>query len=419
LSKISATSAHSSSLPTIPLEEFEERRQLLLNQLEGSIGIVLAGRGSGSLHESFRPHAHFEYFTGIVDEPGAILLFDPGNSDPTRRVSLFLEPRDPEMERWDGARVPLGSELNSAVGIQSIYRTPAFPRFLQGATRRQKSVSCLHPLAVHTQPVSPDLVILRKLLERVPGVTLHDRSELIPQMRSVKSENEIACLTQAVEITAKGFEAALSALRPGVSEFEIEEALHHGYRSNGSRGPAYGTIVGAGFHGTVLHYRANSAQIEDGDLVVIDSGARYGAGEGGYGADITRTFPANGRFTPRQREIYEIVLTAQEAAIMAARPGASFDEIQSAARDVIQSAGYGDAYIHGIGHHLGLETHDVTPIGPVEENAVITIEPGIYLPEENFGVRIEDDVRVTARGGEILGPPIPKTVSEIEQALAQ
>ena len=154
-------------------------------------------------------------------------------------------------------------------------------------------------------------------------------------------------------------------------------------------------------------------------MIVIDSGARYGDQEGGYGADITRTFPANGKFSPRQREIYEIVLTAQEAAIRAARPGATFDEIDAAARGVIENAGYGDAYIHGIGHHLGLETHDATPMGPVEANAVITIEPGIYLPEERFGVRIEDDVRVTTRGGEILGPPIPKTVDEIEQAMAR
>ena len=403
----------------IPLTEYAERRTKVLEGLDGSVGVILAGRGSGSLHESFRPHPHFEYLTGIVDEPGAMLLLDPGHPDEARRVILFLEPRDPEMERWDGIRPGIDSALKAQVGIQTVFRTPAFARFLQGSARRQKSVACLHPLAVHTQPVSPDLEILRKVCERVPGVSLHDLSELLPRLRSVKSENEISCLTHALEITAEGFKAALAMIRPGVNEFDIEEALHHGYRTHGSRGPAYGTIVGSALHGTVLHYRANSAEVLDGDMIVIDSGAKYGDQEGGYGADITRTFPANGKFSPRQKEIYEIVLSAQEAAIRAARPGATFDEIDAAARGVIENAGYGDAYIHGIGHHLGLETHDATPMGPVEENAVITIEPGIYLPEERFGVRIEDDVRVTPRGGEILGPPIPKTVEEIEQAMAR
>ncbi len=407
------------SHPMIPLSEFAERRSRLLQSLESSVGLVLAGSGAGGLHESFRPHPHFEYLTGIVEEPGAILLLDPGSPDEARRSVLFLEPRDPELERWDGHRPGIDSALKAEVGISAVFRTPVLARFLQASARRQKSVACLHPLAMHTQPVSPDLDILRKVAERIPGVSIVDHSELIPSMRAVKSENEVACIAKAIEITAQGYTAALAMIRPGVNEFDIEEALHHGYRSHGSRGPAYGTIVGAAVHGTVLHYRANSAEVRDGDMIVIDSGARFGASEAGYGADITRAFPANGRFTPRQKEIYEIVLTAQEAAIRAARPGATFDEVDAAARGVIEAAGYGDAYIHGIGHHLGLETHDATPMGPLEANAVITIEPGIYLSEEGLGVRIEDDVLVTPRGGEILGPPIPKTIAEIENAMAQ
>jgi Xaa-Pro aminopeptidase len=403
--------------PRIPLSEYASRRTRLLESLGDSVGMVLAGTGSGSLHDCYRAHPHFEYLTGITDEPGAVLLLDPGHPEESRRMVLFLVPLDPEMERWDGLRDSIGSDLKAKLGIETVFRTPFLPRFIQGAARRQRSLACLHSLALHTQPVSPDLEIMRKVAERIPGVAIHDQSELIPRMRAVKSEHEIACLTHAIEITAKGYEAALAAMRPGVSEFDIEEALHHGYRSHGSRGPAYGTIVGAGLNGTVLHYRANSAPIADGDLVVIDSGARYGNGEGGYGADITRAFPANGRFTDRQREIYEIVLAAQEAAIAAAKPGATLDDIDRAARSIIADAGYGDAYFHGIGHHLGLETHDATPMGPVEENAVLTIEPGIYLPKEGFGVRIEDDVRVTPRGGEILGPPIPKRVDDIERIM--
>lgn len=405
------------SEPAIPLTEYAERRSRLLEALDGAAGLVLAGRGGGSLHDSYRPHVHFEYLTGLIDEPGAMLLLDPGATDPKRSVCLFLEPRDPEMERWDGHRPPLDGALRERLGIESVFRTPGLSRFLLQGVRRLRKVACLHPLASHDQPVSPDLEILRKVAERVPGTSIHDASDVIPRMRSVKSANEIACIERAVAITAKGFEAALATLLPGVNEFEIEEAIHHGYRTNGSRGPAFGTIVGAGRNGTVLHYRSNSAPIADGDLVVVDSGARYGAGEGGYGGDITRAFPANGRFSDRQREIYELVLAAQTAAIAAARPGVTFEELDEAARSIIREAGHADAYIHGIGHHLGLETHDATPLGALEENCVVTIEPGVYLPDEAIGVRIEDDVLVTPQGGRVLGPPIPKTVEEIESIL--
>jgi Xaa-Pro aminopeptidase len=217
-------------------------------------------------------------------------------------------------------------------------------------------------------------------------------------------------IERAIEITRLGYLAAAKQMKPGRTEFDVQEALEHAYRGNGSRGPAYGTIAGAGINSTVLHYRANDAVLEKGDLVCIDSGASFG----GYGADITRTYPAGGAFSPRQREIYDVVLQAELAAIRAVKAGATFAAIDEAARRVIGKAGYADAFIHGIGHHLGLETHDVTPPGPLPEGAVITIEPGIYLPDEKIGVRIEDDVVVTKTGCRNLSRRIPKEASEIE-----
>ena len=164
----------------------------------------------------------------------------------------------------------------------------------------------------------------------------------------------------------------------------------------------------------MLHYRANDATLAKGDVVCIDSGASYG----GYGADITRTLPVGGVFSARQREIYDLVLKAEMAAIKTVKAGATFAAIDKAARSVIGRAGYADAFIHGIGHHLGLETHDVTPSGPLPEHAVITIEPGIYLPDEKIGVRIEDDVVVTKTGCRNLSQRIPKKASEIEALIA-
>ncbi|HWB20431.1 MAG TPA: M24 family metallopeptidase, partial [Phycisphaerales bacterium] len=176
---------------------------------------------------------------------------------------------------------------------------------------------------------------------------------------------------------------------------------------------AFNTIAGAGLNSTVLHYRANDQPVRDGDLICIDSGAKWQ----GYSADITRTVPANGKFTKRQREVYEIVLEAQLAAIAAVRPNATIASIDAAARKVIINAGLGDAFIHGTGHHLGLETHDSNPDQPLKPGCVITIEPGIYLPDEKIGIRIEDDVLVTKSGREVLSAAIPKKSKDIESAM--
>jgi Xaa-Pro aminopeptidase len=222
-------------------------------------------------------------------------------------------------------------------------------------------------------------------------------------------------MKHAIEITAGGFAAAMKTARPELNEAEVQAALEHAYRAQGSPGPAFGTIVGSGINSTVLHYRANRKIIEDGDLICIDSGAAWG----GYGADVTRTIPASGRFTPRQKEIYDIVLRALDAAIKAVKPGVTIAQVDRVAREVIRKAGYADYFIHSIGHHLGLETHDVTPDGPLKEGNVITVEPGIYLPEESLGVRIEDDIEVTKDGRRNLSKAIPRTVSEVEKAVRE
>jgi Xaa-Pro aminopeptidase len=286
---------------------------------------------------------------------------------------------------------------------------------LHDSARRAKKLACLHPLAQHTQPVSPDLAIFRKICERIPGVTIDDRSDLVAQMRCVKSKPEIAALQQAIDITAHGFHAAMKGLKPGMNEFDLQELIEHAYRLHGARTLSFPTIAGAGVNSTVLHYRANDQPIGKDDLVCIDSGAKWL----GYSADVTRTLPAGGKFNKRQREVYEVVLKAQLAAIKAVKPGARMSQVDTAARKVISTAGFGDYFIHGIGHHLGLDTHDITPLGdlPLKPGCVVTIEPGIYIPCEKIGVRIEEDVLVTATGNRVLSAKITKTVREIEQIM--
>ena len=403
------------ALGGIALSEYAARREHVLRTLKDAVGLVFAGDMDASIHGEFRAHPHFQYLTGIVDEPGAVLLLDPMNPVEARRAILFLKPLNPELEKWDGFREEISSKLKSKYGVGTIMRTTAFARFLLEATKRAKRFALLHPFAAHTAPVSPDLEVLRRSAERIPGSSFADHTQLLAVMRAAKSKAEVALMQRAADITAKGYDAVLAGLKPGITEFDVQELAEHGYRTNGSRKAAYHTIAGGAFNATVLHYHGNREPLADGDVILLDSGAEYM----GYACDVTRTYPVGGKFTKRQREIYEIVLEAQLAAIAATKAGTTFAAIDKAARDVIAKAGYADAFFHGCGHHLGLEVHDITPEGAIPENAVITIEPGIYLPGENFGVRIEDDILVTKKAGGVnLTAAIPKTVADIERAMA-
>jgi Xaa-Pro aminopeptidase len=401
--------------PTITHEEFRARRERLLQELGCAVAIVPAGEADPSLHHPWKPHAHFEYLTGIVDEPGAMLLLDPSNPVAAKRAVLLLRPLNPEVEKWDGFREELGAALRARTGFDTVMRTGMLGRLLLEGTRRSRTLACLMPLAQWNAPVSADLAILRAQAERVPGTQVQDRSDLLLRMRAAKSAAEIACIREAGRITATGFAAAMRSMRAGMNEFDLQECVEHAYRTNGARELAFRTIAGGGFNATVLHYHANDRPLVDGELVVLDSGAKHA----GYSADVTRTLPVSGRFTARQRELYDTVLRAQAAAIAAVRPGATLAQVDAAGRKVIADAGLGDAFIHGMGHHLGLETHDASPDAPLEVGAVITIEPGVYLPKESIGIRIEDDVAVTEGGHEVLTPSIPRTADEVERAMAR
>lgn len=396
-----------SSVPTIALTEFAQRRERVLRQLaraDNAIGLVLAGEGAGSLDQPFRANADFRYLTGIDDEPGAMLLLDPAHPVRSRRVQLYLRPLNPEVERWDGLREMVGQSLRKKYGVETILRTGAFGRFLLESARRSKRLACLHALASHNAPLSPDLAILRDSAARIPGAVVMDLSSVLPALRAVKSADEVRCIEHAGRITGLGFAAAREACRPGANEFDVQEAIEHAYRTNGSRALAFRTIAGGGVNGTVLHYHANDCPLRDGDLLVIDSGAAFG----GYASDVTRTLAVSGRFTARQRLVYDTVLRAQSAAIRACRPGTHMSAVDRAARKIIEAAGFGDFFLHGIGHHLGLEVHDSDPATPLEPGMVVTIEPGIYIQSEAIGVRIEDDVLITRGAPRVLTAHIPK-----------
>lgn len=394
-------------------EEFAARRARVLRELGTSVGIVLAGESGAHLTGAWKPDRNFYYLTGIADEPGASVLFDPTAEDPKKRAVLFLRPLNPEIEAWEGYRDPINSALKSRTGFATVMRTSAMARMLTGAVRRSKRFACLHPFGVFDGPVSADLVLGRKVAERVPGVSFDDRTNLLPTMRAIKSNGELVLMERAVAATAAGYHAVLRSLKPGLNERDVQDTLEKAFLGAGGEGTGYGSIVGSGVRATVLHYRANNAPIEPGELLVIDAGAEVG----GYTADVTRTLPVSGAFSKDQRDLYETVLRAQQAAMDAVRPGVTMTEVDGAARSVLERAGHADAFPHGIGHQLGLEVHDSTPDGPLAEGMVITIEPGVYYKDRGIGIRIEDDVLVTRKGAQNLTSMIPKSVREIEIAM--
>jgi Xaa-Pro aminopeptidase len=393
-------------------EEYAARREAVLAALDGAAAVVLAGELVDVPVGRHETDPMFRYLTGLDHEAGGAVLFDPSAENPANRITLFLKPRDVEIERWDGARSALDSALKAGTGFSGIRRTPYLPGMLTEAARRTKRLSCLHRFASYTADVSPDLDIFQKILTHVPGTAIEDRTQVLPAMRAVKSPAELALIECAVVATTAGFEACLRAIRPGIGEKDLADLLAATYHTHGCE-PAYELIVGAGINGTVLHYCHNNCALAEGDLIVMDCAAACR----GYASDVTRTFPASGTFAPEQRAIYEIVLEAELAGIAAAKPGATYTDIDTAARAVIERAGYGDAFIHGTSHPVGIEVHDVTPDGPLEPGMVITVEPGIYLPGRGFGVRIEDDILITAGGNRDLTSVVPKTVQAIEAAL--
>jgi Xaa-Pro aminopeptidase len=266
------------------------------------------------------------------------------------------------------------------------------------------------------------------LRKQAPGVQLEDVTGRIDALRQVKSQAEIALLTRAIEVSVDAHLEAMKMMRPGLYEYQVAAKMQYTHADEGCLEEAYFPIVGAGFNSTVLHYDSLERKIDDGDIVVLD----VACAQDGYAADITRTLPANGHFSPRQREIYEIVLGAQNAAIAAAKPGMTptgrgagslfriaYDYIDSHGKDR-DGKSLGQYFIHGLSHHVGLNVHDPGDPGRVlEPGMLITVEPGIYIPQENLGVRIEDIILITETGAKVLSARLPRNPDEVEAVMAQ
>src|SRR5712692_9630462 len=422
-----------------PNSVYVERRAKLRGQLDGPVVLFgYTGKEDASPSYVFNQEENFYYLTGH-NEPGAALLLVPEapNGKTNGKTNektwdapaeiLFLEPRDPARERWNGPRTgPADPDVTQKTGFAAVEPMPK----LRGALEKVTQVFAnLYTLLPGKEDIGyPHARIWTNWLDQaVPHAHLAEVAARIGALRQIKSLGEIELLTRAIELSVDAHLAAMQMMRPGLYEYQVAAKIEYVHLYGGCEGEAYAPIVGAGLNSTVLHYDTLQNQIRDADVVVLDVGGQYS----GYAADITRTLPANGKFTPRQREIYEIVLGAQNAAIAALKPGMTLarkgpNSLAQIAYDYINSHGkdkegrsLGPYFIHGLGHHIGLDVHDAgDPSRPLEPGMVLTIEPGIYIPEENLGVRIEDDFLVTEAGYKMLSEKLPRSVEEIEKIMA-
>ena len=476
---------------TFDLAPFHERRQRFVEAIGDGVAVIPGGQEVGrnsDVHYEFRQSSDFFFLTGF-DEPDAVAVFNPAHAK--ERFVLFVRPRDREMEIWNGRRAGVEGAI-ATYGADAAYvideldgklreylfdRTTLYYRLGQAAFD-----SRMLRLLDHARLVRPRGYVLPTRIE--------DPAPIVHELRLRRSPAELARHRRACEISRDGHAEAMRFARPGLHEFEVQAALEFVFRAGGSPRNGYPSIVASGPNACILHYTENRRQMDDGDLLLIDAGCEYGY----HTADITRTFPVNGRFTPAQRAIYELVLKAQLAGIAAARPGARYEAIHETARRVLTEGlvalgvlprgveeslamhHYREFYMHGTGHWLGMDVHDVGDYKirglsrVLEPGMVLTVEPGLYFDPEResatyflreyreedmwdrryrlgiaaakkleeeekarvekithpipaayrgIGVRIEDDVLITETGAEVLTAGTPKTVDEIERVCAE
>jgi Xaa-Pro aminopeptidase len=432
-----AISGSAIGLERQPASDYHARREKLAAKLDGGIALIFAppeAEGPNDLY-GYRPNDSFYYLTGWP-EPGAALLVasaaEAKDGNPARQYSeiLFLPNRNYSQEKWTGPK--LGPENGKAAQLAGVDRVESLDNMRAELVKlvpsRGIKIYTDVPSAGETSNSTQPLSWLETANAFAIGTSYEDIRPLLQSLRMVKDAGEIELIRKATNASIAAHLAAIRAIRPNTSEREIASLLQYEWGKRDCERPAYAPIVGSGFNSTVLHYSDDSGTIRSGDVIVMDAAGEYSL----YASDITRTVPANGKFTARQREIYEIVLGAQKAAMAAFQSGKSHlqknqpDTIYDAAYNYINTHGkdlhgepLGKYFIHGLGHYVGLNVHDDGDYSvALSPGMVFTIEPGIYIPEEKIGVRIEDMYYVDKDGKLIrLTESLPQTPDDIEHLM--
>jgi Xaa-Pro aminopeptidase len=418
-----------------PGADYRARRVALSEKLDGGVAVLFAAtesEGPNAVY-GFRQDNNFFYLTGWA-EPGAAVVIAPAveakGDDAARPYSeiLFLPAHNRTQEKWTGPKLgaddPKAAEITGFDRVASLDQMQNLLRQIVPQTR--VTIDSAIAEAPETTPSTAPLEWLKRSNVFPVRVSYEGIDGKIAELRKHKDAGEIERIRHATQASIAGQRAAMKAMRPGLYEYQIAALMQYRFQDGGCERPAYAPIVGSGFYSTVLHYSEDSHQIHDGDVVVMDVAGEYGM----YASDITRTLPANGHYTPRQREIYNVVLGAQQAAAAAVVAGKSTltghgpDSLYQVAYDYINTHGkdlhgepLGQYFIHGLGHRVGLEVHDVGT-GPLDKGDVFTLEPGIYIPEEKIGVRIEDILMLDENGKLVnLTADLPHTAEDVEAAM--
>jgi Xaa-Pro aminopeptidase len=416
---------------------------------QNSVAIIPSANETTRSHDTnyrFRQDSDFYYLTGF-EEPDSIAVIAPGRE---QKYTLFVRPRDPAQEIWVGHRAGVEGATRE-FGADEAFPINEFDERLLDILDGAKIL--YYRLGAYEE-------LDKKIIGKIAGVrilnrkpilmpqTIVDSATIVHEMRVLKSPEEIDLMQKAADIAADAHVEAMKAVKPGMMEYEVEALIERIFRERGASGPAYTSIVGGGANATILHYIDNKDELRDGDLLLVDAGAEYK----GYASDITRTFPINGKYTAAQREIYDLVLKAQMACVDMVRPGTTHEQLKQHSIEVltegmvelgllkgeptklIEEKKYEQFYMHGLGHMLGIDVHDVgvyyqdKQSRALEPGVVMTVEPGIYvapdtkdIPEKylGIGVRIEDDVLCTNNGPRVLTTRVPKQAEEIETLMVK
>jgi Xaa-Pro aminopeptidase len=401
-----------------------KRREKLMKHLKpGTLALLFSGRApyrSADAKYPFHVNRNFYYLTGIDRENFVLYLYKSPKGEICEQI--FLEELNPEMEKWTGFRM----KPEEAIAISGIEKT-GFVSDLQNQVFRLMAGFQVASLALDLERPSWEFAgyeahrFLENVQPKYPQMPLYDLAPYFAERRMIKDEVEIQALRKAIAITEKGLDRVLDRLVPGFMEYEVQAAFESTVMENGSC-PAFSTIAVGGKNAVVLHYEENNRRLNDGECILLDLGADWS----NYSADISRTYPVNGRFSERQRAVYEAVLDTLKTVTAAVKPGKTLMNLQNLSKEILgrhlKAMGLIEKeeeiikyYYHGIGHHLGLDTHDASLRGlELKPGMVITVEPGLYIKEWEIGIRIEDDVLVTETGFEVLSASIIREADEVE-----
>ena len=407
---------------------FKEHREKLYRTLEeNTLVIAYAGiplHANEDDYHDFVVNSQYFYLTGVMRENTAFLAYK--SAEKTTEM-LFIEEPDPDFERWTG-KMPTKEEVKSISGIEDVRYADSMESAISTYMSRYRVERAYFDMYRCGMNDLPDynLVMAERFSAAYPFVTLKDLHTACVPLREQKDADEVECVRRAVDITRQGLEFVMKNLKPDMMEYQVQADFEYTCRRLGAKRQSFPTIAGSGINGCMMHYVTNHCKVEDGSLILLDLGVKYG----NYCSDITRTYPANGRFSPRQREYYELVLKANEAVAKAAKPGVTTRDLNDIARKVLgeglvamgkiaDASEVGKYYMHGVSHAIGIDVHDISFVGDVlKPGWIISNEPGLYVDEEEIGIRIEDDLLINEEGCEVLSKDIIKDPDEIESFMA-